>query len=88
MTSFLERYMVEDTWYGKAAVMEIYHLTMCYRMKSIKENWTVMDTSKYFEVSVGLVSENLQLAEFAHLHPKIVNCKSRQEALKKLKSWR
>lgn len=83
--TFLERYNDEDTWYGRAAIMEIYHLTMCYRMKAIDHNWTLMDTAKYFDCSIGLVSENLRLAQLIHTNSKVIEqCKSRQEALRRL----
>lgn len=82
--TFLERYTNETTWHGKSAIMEIYHLAMCCRMKTIVINWTITDTAKYFGVSVGLVSENLRLAQAIHDTPKIIQCESRQSALRRL----
>jgi hypothetical protein len=78
--TFLERYQQEDTWYGKVIVMEIYHLAMSQRQK----DWTVTKTAEFFGLSIGLVSENLKLADALHTKPLIINCKSRVEALKKI----
>jgi len=79
--TFQERYASESTWHGKVTVMEIYHLAMCMRVKG----WTISLTAEEFGVSIGLVSENLRLAQSIHSDPKILKCESRQEALKK---WR
>jgi hypothetical protein len=79
--TFKERYNNTVTWHGKVIVMEIYHLAMCQRVKG----WTITLTAEHFDVSIGLVSENLRLAQAINLDEKILKCESRQEALKK---WR
>lgn len=78
--TFQERYSSESTWHGKATVMGLFHLTMTQRDKT----WTIGKTAKEFGVSLGLVSENLRLASFIHTHPKLIECPTRQEALKKM----
>lgn len=78
--TFPERYHSELTWYGKVAIMEIYHLTMSLREKG----WTITKTAEAFGVSIGLVSENLRLARAIHDDDKILIYETRQEALKKL----
>lgn len=78
--TFQERYKREDTWYGKVILMEVYHLAMSQR----KPGWTVTNTAKDFDVSISLVSENLRLAEEFHKNPDLINCDSRQIALRKL----
>lgn len=78
--TFLEKYQSEKTWYNKVTVMELYHMTMCYRWKE----WTLSKTAEYFEVSIGLVSENLRLAHTIHIDDAILKCESRQDALRKL----
>lgn len=78
--TFLERYHQEQTWHGKAMIMEIYHLVMVQR----ERKWTITKTAEHFRVSIGLVSENLRLAHAMHDDEKIIKCESRQEALKKL----
>lgn len=61
--------------------MEIYHLAMSHREKG----WTQTNTARDFNVSIGLVSENLRLAHLIHSHSNIIHCKSRQEAIEKAK---
>lgn len=78
--TFQERYTTEPTWHGRATIMEIYHLAQTIRHKG----WTISKTAEHFGVSVGLVSENLKLAEAIHVNEKILKCESRQEALKKV----
>lgn len=78
--TFVEKYQSETTWHGKATVMEIYHLTMMHR----HSDWTLSKTAHAFRVSIGLVSENLRLAQAIHVNEKIMTCESRQEALRRL----
>ena len=80
--TFLERYQQEDTWHGRAMIMEIYHLAM--RARSAR--WTISKTANHFNVSIGLVSENLRLAHAIHDDPSIVKITTRQLALKKVGS--
>lgn len=77
---FIEKYNQENTWHGKVIVMEIYHLAMSTQ----KSGWTITKTAEYFKCSIGLVSENLRLANLIHADEKVLTCKSRQEALRKL----
>lgn len=78
--TFVEKYQRESTWHAKVIVMEIYHLTMNHRSKG----WTLKRTAEHFNVSIGLVSENLRLAHALHINDKLLKCESRNEALKKL----
>lgn len=78
--TFKEKYEAERRWSDKVMIMEIYHLTMSHRQKG----WTLTKTATHFEVSVGLVSENLRLAKAMHKSDKFLRCETRQEALKKL----
>lgn len=78
--TFKERYQQEVTWHGRAMIMEIYHLAMLQR----ERGWNITKTAQHFEVSIGLVSENLRLANAMHVDEKIIKCETRQEALKKL----
>ena len=78
--TFLERYNREDTWWGKTLIMEIFHLTMCRR----DTEWTVGKTADQFGCSIGLVSENLRLAQYSHLESTLFNCETREAALKML----
>jgi hypothetical protein len=82
--TFVERYNSETTWHGKVMVMEIYHLAMSTRSK----NWTITRTAESFGVSIGLVSENLRLALAIHINPKMLECETRQDAIKKLNGYK
>ena len=78
--TFYDRYASEDTWHGRAMIMEIYHLAQSRRNKT----WTIRNTADYFEVSMGLVSENLRLAQSIHAKPELIKLPTRQDALRKL----
>jgi hypothetical protein len=82
--TFTEKYYAETTWHGKVLVMEIFHLAMSVRAS----DWTLRKTAQEFGVSVGLVSENLRLAQLIHRNEKILKCNTRQDALKKLNGHR
>jgi len=78
--TFRERYKKEIRWEAKASVIELFHLLSKERNKS----WTIENTAKYFGVSSGLISEDLKLARAIHDDQLILQCPSRQKALKKL----
>jgi len=78
--TFPERYNQTNLWHEKVLVMEIYHLAMSHREKG----WTLTKTATSFGVSIGLVSENLRLAQAIHTDEKIIKCESRQDALRRL----
>ena len=79
--SFPERYNQEQTWHGKVLVMEIYHLAMSHLYK----DWNLSKTAQQFNCSIGLVSENLKLANAIHANQEIVKCKYRDQALTRLR---
>ena len=79
--NFKERYSIEDTWQGKVMIMEIYHFTMRHREKG----WILSKTAEYFDSSIGLVSENLQLALAIHTDDTLLKCETRMAALHKIK---
>jgi hypothetical protein len=78
--TFRERYRKEDTWHGRVVIMEIYHLTMLHQ----DGNWTVSKSADYFGCSLGLMSENLKIAHALHSDSILIQCPSRQDALKRL----
>lgn len=85
--TFVEKYRAAKTWQEKATVMSLYHMTA---IRISKVQWTLKHTATVFEVSVGLVSENLRLADAIDKGSPIVNCATRQEALNKIdrrKAW-
>ena len=61
-------------------VMELFHLAMGQRIRP----WTLSKTAEHFECSIGLVSENLRLALAIHKNDAILQCETRQDALRKL----
>lgn len=76
-----ERFHNSTDWKEKVLIVEFLHLLMCTR----DENWHLVSTAKYFNVSTALVSEDLKLARM--VRNGIVNaCSSRDKALKFLKS--
>lgn len=80
-TTFKERYHKEEIWHKKVLIMEIFHLTMGEKTKG---KWTLRGTAKYFDVSIGLVSENLKLA--IALNNRVgLELLSRKQALAKIK---
>jgi hypothetical protein len=81
MNELIQQYRSDDRWYGKVLVMSIFHTTMSFKDRT----WTLTRTAQYFEVSVALVSENLKLANELDKNRDFINCKSRQEALNRLR---
>lgn len=77
---YFERYHREKNWYNKILLIEVYHL----KSKGSIGGWTINKTATFFGISVGLVSENLALAETIHRFPELVTCESRQDALKRM----
>lgn len=79
--TYQQRYRSEKTWHGKVTVMELFHLAMIIRVPG----WRISDTAEIFKVSIGLTSENLRLAELIDKDQKILKCKTRKDALKRLR---
>lgn len=82
MGTFREEYDKERRWREKTLIMQTFHLMMTVK----HGNWRIVDTATYFKVSKGLVSENLNLARWVKLYAEVNECKSRDEAIKILKS--
>jgi len=76
--TFWERYQKAEFWYEKVILIELYHLA---RTRTNKD-WTLADTAQDFSISIGLVSENLRIADAMHKDSRVLNCKTRQDALK------
>ena len=79
--TFVEKYHIADNWHDKVLIMSLFHTVM----SSSDDSWTLSKTAKEFEVSIGLVSENLKLALAIDKNPKLLKIETRQDALKKLK---
>lgn len=80
--TFKDKYNELSTWQEKAVLISLYHTAMCVKYK----DWTLADTSQHFEVSIGLVSENIRLAREIDngMNNKLMKCASREKALKLL----
>lgn len=57
-------------------------MTACANKNQI---WNLAKTAAVFNVSVGLVSENLKLANAIHLNEDVMNEPNRQAALDRIK---
>jgi hypothetical protein len=78
--TFKEKYNSGITWQEKAVLISLYHTAMCVKYPT----WVIKDTASHFEISIGLVSENIRLAKAIDGPdgPKILKCKTREEGLK------
>lgn len=80
--TYKEKFDNETDWRKKALIVELFHLMMLMRHKG---TWTVKKTAATFKKSVGLISENLNLAR-AIKNSELDNCTSRNKALKIIRS--
>ncbi len=79
--TFKDKYVTLTSWQEKAVLIALYHQAMCLKFT----NWTLMDTSQHFSISIGLVSENIRLARFIdskEFGSKLMKCETRERALK------
>jgi hypothetical protein len=72
--TFKEKYNSLKRWQSRIAIMNFYHQIKCAQ----NDKWSIRQTAKYFQCSIGLVSENLQLAK---RYDEIKLCVNRKEAL-------
>lgn len=79
--TFREKFHRTSEWHEKVIVIELYHLRMSVQNK----RWSLSKTAQYFNVSIGLVSENLKLAKAIHDDVNFIKQPNRQEALKELR---
>lgn len=69
------------TWQDKAMLISLFHTSKCIQHPN---SWNMAKTAKHFNISIGMVSENIRLAkEFDGPNgDNIVACKTREDALK------
>lgn len=67
-----------EAWHQRATILNLYHVLMCVRDK----NWKLADTARYFDKSIGYVSESISLANHIEL---VRECKTRKEALERIR---
>lgn len=72
-----EDYKKAKEWHKKASIMSLFHTTMQLKISG----WKISDTAKFFNVSIGLVSENLKLAKQFDNRPELLKAETRQRAL-------
>ena len=78
--TFKDRYNQCESWHEKVLVMGLYHLAQQNRYNE----WTIRDTADYFDVSTGLVSENLRLYKEIDNNIKLIKL-TREQALRSIR---
>jgi hypothetical protein len=77
--TYRESYIVAKDWKRRVALIATFHGARLAKNK----DWKLTDSAKYFGLSIGLISESLNLSKH---WDQIENCQSRSEALRKIKS--
>jgi len=79
--TFLEKYRkTNNKWHDKVFIIELYHLAMT----NYNKKWSIKNTSQYFNISIGLASENLKIANAIHHNQELIYCKTRHDVLDKI----
>ena len=55
--TYRDAYKLAKQWHRKASIISAFH----YKHMLLNKKWRIKDTAKYFDVSVGKVSEDIQL---------------------------
>jgi len=77
--TFKEKLSTITEWKDRVTLISFYHHTMIVRHKG---KWSVRKTAKYFNLSVGGVSEAIQLAKRID---ELNDCITKKEALLRIK---
>ena len=78
--TFKEKFYLTESWKERAIITELFHLMMQAKpeLHPEKPRWGLRDTAKYFDISLGMCSENLKIASVAeHLG----ECRFRKDAM-------
>lgn len=76
--TYKQKYDSCKTWQEKCLIINLYHCLMVLE----HDDWQMRQTAKYFNISLGLVSEDIKLA----IHIELVkSCKYRKDALELVK---
>jgi len=70
----------ERRWHKRALTIYLYHNLMLLK----KKHWTIRDTAKKLEMSIGMISESIRLATAMIDNPELEKMK-RKDALKLIK---
>jgi hypothetical protein len=82
MHPLVKKFKDETAWKDKCLLLELIHIKMRQQRNSSGQRWRIKDTAKMLELSVGLVSEDLQLARAITDNTIDSNVKSRNQAIK------
>jgi glucan phosphorylase len=82
-SDLIVRYHDSDKWYEKALIILVYHTIM----SGAVENWTMRMTAKKLDRSVGLISEDIRLAQCIKDHDDMLKLPDRQSAMKKMREY-
>jgi hypothetical protein len=63
MHPLVKRYKDETGWKDKCLLLELIHIKMRQQSLTKQRKWRIKDTAKMLELSIGLVSEDLQIAK-------------------------
>lgn len=72
--TYKEQYEAHIKWQDKVAIMSLFH----HLQMASHKKWILNDTAKYFDVAIGLVSENIRLAMNLE---KVKHCELRKDAV-------
>lgn len=67
-----------DNWWARVILVRNFHFNRNFDNK----DWGLRQTANYFDVSTGWISETLKLSRNREL---VIDCKTRKEALIKIK---
>jgi len=57
--TYKQQYEAQPKWQDRVIIMNLFH----HLQVAAHKKWRILDTAEYFDVSIGLVSENLKLAQ-------------------------
>jgi hypothetical protein len=84
MHPLIQKFKDETDWKDKCLLLEIIHI----KLRQSKRYWRIKDTAKALKLSVGAVSEDLQLARALTNELISPTIKSRNQAIKVLRTKR
>lgn len=76
--TFKSAYEKASTWQRRITIISLYHNAR----KAKDKNWKLTDSANYFGLSIGLISESINLSEHWDV---VKDCGSRNEALKRIR---
>ena len=74
MMTFKDKYDASRNWKDRVKIIDLYHKIKIVKNKS----WSIRLTAGYFDLSIGLICENLAIAQRFDL---VEDCATRKDAL-------